>query len=165
VLTVLDRGYAAAAVLWAIAIVWAPWIEQTASGPRGHHSVAALVYAAGTVICHQRPERSFAVAGVQMPVCARCTGIYVGAAAVGAALFLLRRQAVRPVSGSFISLRRPSRVALAMAAVLPTTATLLFEWTTSDMPSNAVRFAAGVPIGALVSWIAVTWPRPAAHSE
>ena len=46
--------------------------------------------AAGRV-CHQRPERSFHVAGVQLPVCARCTGLYVsGAAGALAALARLR---------------------------------------------------------------------------
>jgi len=29
-------------------------------------------------ICHQIPERSFYVLGVQFPICARCTGIYSG---------------------------------------------------------------------------------------
>lgn len=27
-------------------------------------------------ICHQKPERSLYIAGVQLPLCARCTGIY-----------------------------------------------------------------------------------------
>lgn len=30
------------------------------------------------VICHQKPERSFFWKGKQFPVCARCTGIYLG---------------------------------------------------------------------------------------
>ena len=34
-------------------------------------------------ICHQRPERSFAIAGIQMPVCARCSGLYVSGALGG----------------------------------------------------------------------------------
>lgn len=28
--------------------------------------------------CHQKPERSFFIAGYQMPVCARCTGVFTG---------------------------------------------------------------------------------------
>ena len=28
--------------------------------------------------CHQRPERSFYFKGKQFPVCARCTGVFVG---------------------------------------------------------------------------------------
>ncbi len=29
-------------------------------------------------ICHQRPERSFFVNGSQLPICARCIGLYLG---------------------------------------------------------------------------------------
>ena len=35
----------------------------------------------GYAICHQIPERSFHIAGQQLPLCARCTGIYLGALA------------------------------------------------------------------------------------
>jgi uncharacterized membrane protein len=35
----------------------------------------------GYAICHQIPERSFHIAGQQLPLCARCTGIYMGALA------------------------------------------------------------------------------------
>lgn len=31
--------------------------------------------------CHQKPERSFFIHGYQMPVCARCTGVFLGYAA------------------------------------------------------------------------------------
>jgi len=30
------------------------------------------------IICHQQPERSYYIYGHQLPVCARCTGIYTG---------------------------------------------------------------------------------------
>jgi uncharacterized membrane protein len=33
-----------------------------------------------SLVCHQDPEKSFTYAGKQMLVCARCTGIYLGAA-------------------------------------------------------------------------------------
>src|SRR5574341_842745 len=32
----------------------------------------------GYAICHQIGERSFHIAGQQLPLCARCTGIYMG---------------------------------------------------------------------------------------
>jgi uncharacterized membrane protein len=38
------------------------------------------------VVCHKRPERSFFYKGKQFPVCARCTGSFVG---YGAFPFLL----------------------------------------------------------------------------
>ncbi|MEO7133716.1 MAG: DUF2085 domain-containing protein, partial [Vicinamibacterales bacterium] len=39
-----------------------------------------MIFLAGSVICHQLPERSFFWAGQQLPVCARCTGLYVSGA-------------------------------------------------------------------------------------
>lgn len=40
--------------------------------------------------CHQMPERSFFYHGKQFPVCARCTGVFIGqSAAVILALFKL----------------------------------------------------------------------------
>ncbi len=41
--------------------------------------------------CHQRPERSFFFRGRQFPVCARCTGVYLGELAA-----LLTLRWVRP---------------------------------------------------------------------
>ena len=35
---------------------------------------------AGALVCHRITERSFTIAGRQMPLCARCTGIYLGIA-------------------------------------------------------------------------------------
>ena len=35
--------------------------------------------AVGYAICHRIPERSFHLAGRQLPLCARCTGTYLGA--------------------------------------------------------------------------------------
>ena len=40
---------------------------------------AAGTYLIGGVVCHQRLDRSFHPHGVQMPVCARCAGLYLGA--------------------------------------------------------------------------------------
>ena len=33
----------------------------------------------GFAICHQIPERSFVLGGHQLPLCARCTGTFLGA--------------------------------------------------------------------------------------
>src|SRR5262245_16870995 len=77
-----------AAVLWAAAI---PLAAATLSGPAAPGVVrltAALPYAIGAVICHQQSARSFALWSQQLPVCARCTGIYVGAAITALAMFI-----------------------------------------------------------------------------
>lgn len=36
-------------------------------------------HAVGYAICHQIPSRTFIIDGVPLPLCARCTGIYLGA--------------------------------------------------------------------------------------
>lgn len=48
----------------------------------------------GYAICHQIPERSFFIAGRQLPLCARCTGTFLGAIlGLGAMLLYGRRRA------------------------------------------------------------------------
>lgn len=42
----------------------------------------------GLLGCHQRPDRSFFVRGRQLPLCARCTGVFAGYL-LGGALFAL----------------------------------------------------------------------------
>jgi uncharacterized membrane protein len=97
-----------------------------------------------TFICHQRPERSFFVAGTQLPVCARCTGLYLGAAlAVPLALLITSRV---PASRA--------RLALVVAA-LPTALTWILEFAGGIPFSNAARFIAALPLGYAAAWLVV----------
>jgi len=45
----------------------------------------------GYAICHRIPDRSFHLAGQQLPLCARCTGTYLGVAVALIVLALYRR--------------------------------------------------------------------------
>ena len=45
----------------------------------------------GYSICHQIPERSFSIGGHFLPLCARCTGTYLGVAVTFVAFALMRR--------------------------------------------------------------------------
>jgi uncharacterized membrane protein len=45
----------------------------------------------GYAICHRIPERSFVIGGQQLPLCARCTGIYLGVASNLTVMMALRR--------------------------------------------------------------------------
>ncbi len=47
-----------------------------------------------SLVCHQRPERCFWIFGAPVAVCARCLGIYLGAA-VGLLLRTSRRSAIQ----------------------------------------------------------------------
>jgi uncharacterized membrane protein len=112
--------------------------------------LALVVYGVGGVVCHQLPERSFYLWGRQLPVCARCTGIYAGAA-IAAIGYVVGR----PLRWASDGKRSRPLKTLALLASLPTILTLLYEWTTGVTPSNAVRAAAGFVLGVTLSWLVV----------
>jgi uncharacterized membrane protein len=66
-----------AAWLFTSLIVIAPLAQANA-----HPYLAYTLYQGFGHVCHQMPERSFFIAGHQLAVCARCTGLYFGFAAV-----------------------------------------------------------------------------------
>ena len=68
-------------VLAAFALAAVTWLALLILGPTLPVPLAGALYALGSHICHQRPERSFHLFAAQLPVCARCLGIYAGAAA------------------------------------------------------------------------------------
>jgi uncharacterized membrane protein len=142
----VQRGLAAAltagALLWALTILVAPFALQ-----RGRIASAssALIYQGANQICHQRPARSFHLAGVQLPVCARCAGLYLSGAAAALAAWSGRRRVAVP---------RATRTILALAAV-PTVLTVTVELAGLAYPSNAVRALSALPLGAAAGWIFV----------
>lgn len=71
----------AGTVLWLAAILLAPWLAG-----RGADGAARIVYAVFAPVCHQDPQRCFALGGHPLAVCGRCLGIYAGFAA-GLALY------------------------------------------------------------------------------
>jgi hypothetical protein len=141
---------------WGAALFAAPYlVRPDARASRGPRLLSSAVYLAGSLVCHQRTERSFRLAAVQMPVCARCLGIYVGAGAMALALVAvagLNRAPVaqaRAASGWRSAASNPRAVFIVGA--LPSLLTLVYEWTTGDTPANGIRAAAGVPLGAAVA--------------
>ena len=126
---------AVAAVGWLAVLILAPVLPVP---------VAGVLYALGSRICHQRPERSFHLVAAQLPVCARCAGIY-GGAAIGLLLTLSASIRERLVPFS-------PRMLLA-AGGLPTLLTLILEWSGAWAGANTVRAAAGVTLGAAVAFV------------
>lgn len=59
----------------------------------GYAAAAFTVQSGYALICHQRPERTFSLFGGHIAVCARCLGIYLGAA-IGLLLRTTRQQAM-----------------------------------------------------------------------
>jgi hypothetical protein len=174
----LRSAFVAASAAWAALLLVAPWVASRPHATQAGTALVVAVYAVATQLCHQLPERSYRIWTVQMPVCARCAGIYFGAAfaAIAAAASLKRRPmrdrlapappgwrtmwsaVVGDGSGGVSGASRP-RIALAIAA-LPTVATLLYEWTGGHMPAHWIRAAAGAPIGAVAASLIVRYACP-----
>jgi uncharacterized membrane protein len=66
----------------------------------------------GYAICHQIPERSFHIAGQQLPLCARCTGIYMGALAGFVLMRLWGRQRAAAMPPTAVTLTLVGFIAL-----------------------------------------------------
>jgi uncharacterized membrane protein len=146
-MVVLRRAFTGAAIAWPLMIAAAPFAASRHESTAAWYAFAVLVYGIGSFVCHQLPARSFHLWAAQLPVCARCTGIYVGGA--GAALVAATRRA--PGAGDEMA-PRAARTLLVLGA-LPTAATLAFEWASGQTPSNLTRAFAGLPLGAAVAWI------------
>lgn len=114
--------------------------------------LAALAYSAGSIVCHQLPERSFVWAGRQWPVCARCSGLYLGAALGVVAWFLLRR--VLAAQG-FESRRLVTALLIATApTALSWASGALGFWDGTNVIRAAFALPLGVTAGALVAAVA-----------
>ena len=144
----LHRAFIGASIAWAAALPLA-----TLGASRPHHGspvylFTLAVYGIGSAVCHQLPARSFHLWAAQMPVCARCTGIYAGAAVAAIVM-----------STSFDRRLRHDnpRMVVALAA-LPTAATLVYEWSTGVTPSNWIRAVAGACLGAAVAIVVLVHP-------
>lgn len=149
----LARLLAVASVAWLAAVIAAPFaIQSSVSSVR---DAAALMYAAAGFICHQRPERSYWIAGAQLPVCARCTGLYVSAA-IGA-----------PIAFVYAGRLSSARARLiALVAGLPTLITWSIEVAGLAHPSNTVRAVAALPLGFVVAWLLLgTMTARTTHAE
>ena len=154
------RRQHAAILLTVAAVAWAGWLPVSAqvagTGPgRALTSVLAATYHAGSLVCHQLPERSFHIGGVQVAVCARCLGLY-GGAALGALLGLSwwrRVGASRSRAAGRLRLVRW----LLVGAGMPTALLWLIEHLASAPVANLMRFAGAVPLGAAVAAVVVAW--------
>ena len=128
----LRLGLTGAAVMWLMLILLSP--VALASGWLSTLTMAA--YHAGSLVCHQRPERSFHLAGAQLPVCARCFGLYLSGA-VGLVVASRRRGSMSAAT---------SRLLLVVGA-LPIAVTVALEWLGLIHTTNVVRMLTGLPLG------------------
>jgi uncharacterized membrane protein len=116
--------------------------------------IGALIYLAGSVVCHQLPERSFFLDGQQFPVCARCTGLYASGLAGLAGWFVIK------LTRGWRPMVVPPRVALAMVAITaaPTALSLLTGalevWDGSNVTRALLAIPPGLAAGVVVAAVA-----------
>ncbi len=175
----MGGAFTAVTLGWLLVVLLAPVALAHDIGGRAVTLASAGAYLLGGVVCHQLPDRSFHPAGVQMPVCARCAGLYFGAGLGVLAAAAFRRRgggaAGRPgrrqgwTGGGGAALpfaagggqgcgaanRAPAWLRWAvLAAAAPTGITFAAEMV-GWMPSiGELRAAAGVPLGVAVTWVA-----------
>ena len=150
---ILRRTLLAGSIVWAAVIPLAAFAASRTDEAALGYGFALGAYAIGHWICHQLPARSFHLWDAALPVCARCTGIYVGAAAASLAAVVrpTRTNATNATGGIMDTTMQARR--LLLAALMPTAITLVYEWTTGTMPANWIRALAGLPLGASVAWL------------
>jgi uncharacterized membrane protein len=146
----LRRACLLVSLSWAAVIPLAAYAASRPNETSLGDAFALTAYAIGHAICHQLRTRSFQMWGASLPVCARCTGIYAGAAAAAIAATIWR-------SGADVTVARARQWLL--IALVPTAITLVYEWTTGVMPANWIRALAGLPLGAAVMWMIATLTR------
>jgi uncharacterized membrane protein len=138
-------GIALAAWLWVAALLAAP---LAASGDINlTPTMGIAVYLAGSLICHQRPERSFHLSDVRMPVCARCSGLYIGGA-IGVVAWIAvagMRQSVSRTARAFVVSSAPRTLLITLS--VPTLITVMTAMAGIWDPGNVTRAALALPLG------------------
>jgi uncharacterized membrane protein len=121
-----------------VAVVAAPWLES-----HSYHNVAFVLYRLFSGICHQIPDRSFALFGYPLPVCHRCSGIYAG-------LFLGCFVVLRGIHRN-TAVRRYLVLASIITLALDAIAPVMGLWNNSALS----RFSTGLLFGIMASLIVV----------
>ena len=137
-------------IVAALAVAAVAWFALVLLAPDLPPALAAAVYAAGGFVCHQLPDRSFHWHGAQLAVCARCTGIYLGACSAAV---------LAPLPPSTYARWAASRAragGLLAAAAAPMVVTVAAEWTGLWQPSSIVRAGTGVWLGIAAAIVVVS---------
>jgi uncharacterized membrane protein len=141
----VNRWLGAAAALAALS-----WVAAVVAAPLLPVPLAGILYAAGSLICHQLPERSFHLQSFQLPVCARCFGLYAGGA-MGSA-------AAAAVGFTAFARSAPWRSSRALyvttvVAAIPTILTVVAERGFGAAVSNTMRAVAAVPLAGVAAYV------------
>ncbi len=97
----------------------------------GHWGLGFILHNTFALVCHQQPERSFWIFGTPVAVCARCLGIYLGAAI-----------------GLLLRTPRPPSMRLLIAAAVINLLDVVTEFAGLHGNWSGPRFALGLMLGA-----------------
>lgn len=106
-------------------------------------NAASVLYLSFSRICHQIPDRSFFLCGHTLPVCQRCSGIYLG-------LFLGSL-----IGNRFIHRSAQIRRFWILAACVPMSLDVLFSYVGVWHGTGLMRFVTGLWFGGLLSTVLV----------
>ena len=160
-----ERAGGASSRLWRVlpalvAVTWVGLLLVTPSwrteGRSGRAAVAALVDLGAARVCHRQASRSFHWHGQPLPVCGRCTGLYVSSAVgliAAAVAGARRRRASGAGTPGWPIDRRTGWIVLAAG---PTMLTWTLEVAGLWDPGTWLRAIAALPLGATVGWIVGT---------
>ena len=144
-LSPMQRASAAARVILAGAwgtccalILAAPILQSHSFG-----NAASVLYFSFSRICHQIPDRSFFIYGHPLPVCQRCSGIYLG--------LLLGSL----IGNHFIHRSPQTRRFWILAACIPMSLDVLLSYLGLWDGTGPIRFFTGLWFGGLLSTILV----------
>jgi len=144
-------------VLFVLLALVTAWLILTPPG--GWNKLDAIAYS----VCHRIPSHSFSVNGHPLPLCARCSGMYLGAF-LGLVVLLPGRKAGFP-SRPILAVLAVLLLAVALDGVNSYLTLLPNEWNLYE-PLNWLRMATGsglgIGIGAVLSaaFAQVIWHNP-----
>jgi uncharacterized membrane protein len=130
-------------LLWGLLLA-APALLVVLGAAGGYGGLDHVVHLAFRPFCHQIPERSFVAGGVTLAVCARCTGFYLGLAAVGAVV------AFAAGFGARWQIRRSVVLLLLVPLAVDGTGNLLGLWATPDLTRALTGVVAAAPLTILI---------------
>ena len=114
-----------------------------------------IIFAIGSVICHQRPDRSFFWGIHQFPVCARCTGLYLSAA-IGVATWAVIKVTERGCASRAVDPRsaRTMFIAAAMPTLISVATGTIGVWDGSNITRAMLAVPLGITAGVIVAAVA-----------
>ncbi len=139
-------GFSTAIVVIAVVIV----IAFLAAPPLSFLDKADLV---GYAICHRIPDHSYSIAGRQLPLCARCSGTYLGAVLGFAAIWFSGRRRAGNLPPTRVIVALVSFIALMALDGLNSYLTFFPDAPHLYEPRNILRLTTGTLNGLALSLI------------